>query len=46
MIDSPRLYDDYDRPVNLAALRREHAAPQVARLRTGRAGFGLGTGVW
>jgi hypothetical protein len=26
MAQSPRLYDAYDGPVNLAALRREHAA--------------------
>jgi phage gp29-like protein len=34
MTESTRLYDAYDRPVNLAALRREHAAPQVAGVRT------------
>jgi hypothetical protein len=34
MAESVRLYDAYDRPVNLAALRREHAAPQVAGVRT------------
>jgi phage gp29-like protein len=34
MAESPRILDAHGRPVNLAALRREHAAPQVAGVRT------------
>jgi hypothetical protein len=34
MTDTPRLYDAYDRPVNLAALRRKYAAPQPFGVRT------------
>jgi hypothetical protein len=34
MAESSRLLDAYGRPVNLAALRREHAAPQIAGMRT------------
>jgi hypothetical protein len=33
MAEPTRLLDAYGRPVNLAALRREHAAPQVAGVR-------------